>query len=134
MQVTFCRTDGNGLFLFVISDFYACQTDDAFVSQLCFLEQQVFYRRFVFELALEEGFGQKSFKQFEQLVFLPGGRPIVNRFTVLSEIPASSPESDALSKDMKKRGFKFFGSTICYAFLQATGFVDDHLEGCFCKK
>lgn len=61
---------------------------------------------------------QKEFGSFYQYVvsFLPGGRPIVNRFTVLSEIPASSPESDALSKDMKKRGFKFFGSTICYAF------------------
>lgn len=79
---------------------------------------------------------QKEFGSFYQYVvsFLPGGRPIVNRFTCLSEIPASSPESDALSKDMKKRGFKFFGSTICYAFLQATGFVDDHLEDCFCKK
>lgn len=61
---------------------------------------------------------QKEFGSFYQYVvsFLPGGRPIVNRFASLSEIPASSPESDALSKDMKKRGFKFFGSTICYAF------------------
>ena len=79
---------------------------------------------------------QKEFGSFYQYVisFLPGGRPIVNRFTVLSEIPASSPESDALSKDMKKRGFKFFGSTICYAHLQASGFINDHLTDCICRK
>lgn len=67
------------------------------------------------------------------LSFFPEQQPIVNNFKTLSQIPASSPESDAMSKDMKKRGFKFFGSTICYAFLQATGFVNDHLEGCLCK-
>lgn len=59
--------------------------------------------------------------------------PIVNNFEHLNQIPATSPESDVISNDMKKRGFKFFGSTICYAFLQATGFVDDHLTGCLCK-
>lgn len=47
------------------------------------------------------------------------------------EIPATSPESDAMSKDLRKRGFKFVGSTICYAHMQATGMVDDHVEGCF---
>ena len=52
----------------------------------------------------------------------------------LSEIPVSSPESDAMSKDMKKRGFKFFGSTICYAHLQASGFINDHLTDCICRK
>ena len=67
------------------------------------------------------------------LSFFPGRQPIVNDFKSLSQIPATSPESDAMSRDMKKRGFKFFGSTICYAFLQATGFVNDHLTGCCCK-
>ncbi|KXT40027.1 hypothetical protein HMPREF2534_01637 [Bacteroides thetaiotaomicron] len=52
----------------------------------------------------------------------------------MSEIPASSPESDAMSKDMKKRGFKFFGTTICYAHLQASGFINDHLKDCICRK
>lgn len=66
--------------------------------------------------------------------FFPGKKPIVNSPKSLSEIPASSPESDAISRDMKKRGFKFFGSTICYAYLQATGFVNDHLVGCRCRK
>ena len=59
---------------------------------------------------------------------------IINTFRSLSEIPVSSPESDAMSKDMKKRGFKFFGTTICYAHLQASGFINDHLADCFCRK
>ena len=62
--------------------------------------------------------------------FLPEGRPVVNRWKTLAEVPASTPLSDAISKDMKKRGFKFFGTTICYAYLQAVGFVNDHLAGC----
>ena len=66
--------------------------------------------------------------------FFPDEVPVVHHFKHLSDIPATSPESDAISKDMKRRGFKFFGSTICYAFLQATGFVDDHLEDCLCRR
>lgn len=64
----------------------------------------------------------------------PDGKPITNSFRSLSEIPASSPQSDAMSRDMKKRGFKFFGTTICYAHLQAAGFIDDHLADCICRK
>ena len=81
-------------------------------------------------MAIQEEFG--SFYKYT-LSFFPDGKPIVNDFKTLSQIPATSPESDAMSKDMKKRGFKFFGSTICYAHLQAAGFINDHLEGCFCK-
>ena len=81
-------------------------------------------------MAIQKEFG--SFYKYT-LSFFPNQQPIVNNFKTLSQIPGTSPESDAMSKDMKKRGFKFFGSTICYAFLQATGFVNDHLEGCFCK-
>lgn len=81
-------------------------------------------------MAIQKEFG--SFGKYT-LSFFPGQQPIVNNFKTLSQIPASSSESDAMSKDMKKRGFKFFGSTICYAFLQSTGFVNDHLEGCLCK-
>ncbi|MDR2944525.1 MAG: DNA-3-methyladenine glycosylase I [Methanosarcinales archaeon] len=66
--------------------------------------------------------------------FLPDGKPVMNHWETLSEIPASTPLSDAISKDMKKRGFKFFGTTICYAHLQATGLVNDHLTSCFCRK
>lgn len=81
-------------------------------------------------LAVQKEFG--SFYDYT-LSFFPERKPIVHRYTSLAQISATSPESDAMSRDMKKRGFKFFGSTICYAFLQAAGFVDDHLEGCICK-
>jgi len=66
--------------------------------------------------------------------FLPDGKPIVNHWKTLQELPATSPISDAISKDLKKRGFKFFGSVICYAHLQAVGYVNDHLISCFCRK
>lgn len=65
--------------------------------------------------------------------FFKGDFPVVNHPATMADIPVTSPESDAIAKDMKKHGFKFFGSTICYAHLQATGFVDDHLDGCHCK-
>jgi DNA-3-methyladenine glycosylase I len=60
-----------------------------------------------------------------------GGRPIVNRRRVSGEVPAKTVESDLMSKTLKKRGFRFVGSTICYAFMQATGMVNDHLVSCF---
>ena len=82
-------------------------------------------------IALQKEFG--SFYNYT-LSFFPDKQPIVNNFKSLNEIPVSSPESDAMSKDMKKRGFKFFGTTICYAHLQAAGFVNDHLTDCFCRK
>jgi DNA-3-methyladenine glycosylase I len=63
-----------------------------------------------------------------------GGKPKNNSIRKLSDYPATSKESDALSKDMKKRGFKFFGSTICYAHMQATGIVNDHSSDCFRKR
>jgi DNA-3-methyladenine glycosylase I len=65
--------------------------------------------------------------------FLPDGKPIMNQWKHLNEIPASTPLSDMISKDMKKRGFKFFGTTICYAHLQAVGYVNDHLTDCHFK-
>jgi DNA-3-methyladenine glycosylase I len=60
-----------------------------------------------------------------------GGKPIQNKFGEHKQVPAVSPESDAISKDLKKRGFRFVGSTIIYAHMQATGMVNDHLTGCF---
>jgi len=60
-----------------------------------------------------------------------GGAPKVNRWRALKEIPAETPESKALSKELKRRGFGFVGSTICYAFMQAVGMVDDHVLSCF---
>lgn len=82
-------------------------------------------------LAIREEFG--SFYDYT-LSFFPDRKSIVHTFRSLGELPATSPESDAMSRDMKRRGFKFFGSTICYAHLQATGFIDDHLADCICRK
>ena len=78
---------------------------------------------------------QKEFGSFGNYIlsFFPNNKPINNSVKSLAQLPVSSPQSDAISKDMKKRGFTFFGTTICYAFLQATGFVNDHLDNCLCK-
>ena len=78
-------------------------------------------------LALQKEFG--SFCAYLR-TFLPHGRPVVNRWKALSEIPPRTDLSDAIAKDMKRRGFKFFGTTVCYAHLQATGLVNDHLLSC----
>ena len=59
-----------------------------------------------------------------------GGKPIQNRWRTMAEVPARTPESDAMSRDLLRRGFKFVGSTICYALMQATGMVNDHLVTC----
>ncbi len=74
---------------------------------------------------------QSEFGSFDRYVWsFVGGRPIVHRLRSSKEIPTRSTESDALSKDLLARGFKFVGTTICYAFLQATGMVNDHLVSC----
>jgi DNA-3-methyladenine glycosylase I len=78
---------------------------------------------------------QKEFGSFDRYVWqFVGGKPRVNWPRELRELPSKTAESDAMSKDLRKRGFKFVGSTICYAFMQATGLVDDHLVTCFRKK
>lgn len=59
------------------------------------------------------------------------GRPVINRWKTLKQVPVTTPQSDAMSKDLKKRGFKFVGSTICYAYMQAIGMVNDHTIDCF---
>jgi DNA-3-methyladenine glycosylase I len=75
---------------------------------------------------------QREFGSFDAYIWsFVGGRPIVNRPKPGAPPVATTPESDAMSKALKKRGFRFVGSTICYAFMQATGMVDDHVEGCF---
>ncbi|MCL4403564.1 MAG: DNA-3-methyladenine glycosylase I [Candidatus Marsarchaeota archaeon] len=78
-------------------------------------------------LAVQEEFG--SFNRYVWKFI--GGKPVRNRWARISQIPATSSESDTMSADMKKRGFKFVGSTICYAHMQATGMVNDHLVSCF---
>ena len=75
---------------------------------------------------------QKEFGSFDAYIWqFVGGKPIVNHWKTMGQVPAKTPESDVMSKDLKKRGFKFIGSTICYAFMQATGMVDDHLASCW---
>jgi DNA-3-methyladenine glycosylase I len=75
---------------------------------------------------------QSEFGSFDRYIWgFVGGSPIQNSRKSIKEVPARSSESDAMSKDLKRRGFKFVGTTICYAFMQAVGMVNDHLVGCF---
>ncbi|UOA10872.1 DNA-3-methyladenine glycosylase I [Methylobacter sp. S3L5C] len=75
---------------------------------------------------------QESFGSFDEYIWLfVDGRPLCNRFKSAADLPVSTCLSDLMSKDLKKRGFKFVGSTICYAFMQATGMVNDHTVDCF---
>jgi len=75
---------------------------------------------------------QKEFGSFDRYIWqFVGGKPIVNKRKTLKEVPATTPESDALSKDLIKRGFKFVGSTVIYAHMQACGLVSDHVVDCF---
>jgi DNA-3-methyladenine glycosylase I len=75
---------------------------------------------------------QKEFGSFDGYIWqFVGGQPLVNRWRRTDQLPSRTEHSDAMSKDLAKRGFKFVGSTICYAFMQATGMVNDHLVSCY---
>ncbi|MGQ0658689.1 MAG: DNA-3-methyladenine glycosylase I [Chromatiales bacterium] len=75
---------------------------------------------------------QHEFGSFDAYIWrFVDGRPIVHRYRTLRQIPATSPEAERMSKDLRRRGFRFVGPTICYAFMQAVGMVNDHLVGCF---
>jgi len=75
---------------------------------------------------------QKEFGSFDKYIWhFIHGKPIVNQWRTLKDLPASTPVSDAISKDLKIRGFRFIGTTICYAFMQAVGMVNDHQADCF---
>ncbi len=76
---------------------------------------------------------QKELGSFDQYIWqFVDGKPIVNKWNTIKDVPATTEISDEMSKTLKKRGFKFIGSTICYAFMQATGMVNDHVTDCFC--
>ncbi|UFU00801.1 DNA-3-methyladenine glycosylase I [Radiobacillus kanasensis] len=78
---------------------------------------------------------QKEFGSFKDYIWqFVGGEPIINHRKNLSEVPVTTKESDRMSKDLKKRGFKFVGSTICYSYMQAVGMIDDHLVDCDIRK
>lgn len=75
---------------------------------------------------------QREFGSFDKYIWkFVGGKPIQNKWKKMEEIPSSTLESENMSSDLKKRGFKFVGPTICYAFMQAVGMVNDHLVDCF---
>ena len=75
---------------------------------------------------------QKEFGSFDRYIWqFVNGKPIRNSWRKMTDIPSSTPESDAMSRDLQKRGFKFIGPTICYAFMQAVGMVNDHVVDCF---
>lgn len=75
---------------------------------------------------------QNEFGSFDEYIWqFVGGKPVQNRRRTMKDLPAMTSESDAMSKDLKKRGFTFVGSTICYAFMQAVGMVNDHVVGCY---
>jgi DNA-3-methyladenine glycosylase I len=78
---------------------------------------------------------QEEFGTFDRYIWrFVDGKPIINHRRSMKEVPARTKESDAMSKDLKERGFRFVGSTICYAHMQATGMVNDHLAHCFRHK
>jgi DNA-3-methyladenine glycosylase I len=100
-------------------------TNPAIVRNRLKIESSVDNARAFLEVQREHG-------SFDRYVWaFVGGRPIRNRWRTLREVPARTDESDALSRDLKRRGFRFVGSTIMYAFMQGTGLVNDHLVGCF---
>ena len=75
---------------------------------------------------------QREFGSFDEYIWsFVGGKPLLNRWRTRGQVPARTEISDKMSKDLRKRGFRFVGSTICYAFMQATGMVNDHAAGCF---
>jgi DNA-3-methyladenine glycosylase I len=75
---------------------------------------------------------QKEYGSFSDFVWqFVGNTPVLNHWKMMKEVPAETPESNAMSRDLQKRGFKFVGPTICYAFMQAVGMVNDHLVDCF---
>jgi len=106
-------------------DFARLMNDEGIVRNR--LKIQAAKKNAIAFLAVQEAFGS-----FDAYVWrFVDGVPIRNGWSAMKQVPATTARSDAMSKDLKKRGFTFVGSTICYAFMQAVGMVDDHLTGCF---
>jgi DNA-3-methyladenine glycosylase I len=109
---------------FDTKDIARLMKDEGIVRNRLKVESTIENARHVLEVA-------KEFGSFDAYVWrFVGGRPIVKRRGSMKDVPATTPESDALSKDLKKRGFRFVGSTIVYAFMQAVGMVGDHVASC----
>jgi DNA-3-methyladenine glycosylase I len=120
----FARFDAKKVARFGAADVRRLMGDAGIVRNRLKIESTIENARHVLEVAAALG----SFDAY--LWLFVGGKPIRRARKSMKDVPATSPESDALSKDLKKRGFRFVGSTIMYAFMQASGMVDDHLVGC----
>ena len=120
----FARFDASKVARFGAADVRRLMADAGIVRNRMKIEAAIVNARLVLEVAKERG-------SFDAYVWsFVGGEPLRKRRRSLSDIPATTAESDALSKDLKRRGFKFVGSTIVYAFMQAVGMVTDHVDGC----
>jgi DNA-3-methyladenine glycosylase I len=120
----FCEFDPARIVQFTPEDVARCLADPGIVRNRLKVESTILNARGT--LAVVEEFGSLDAYLWQFV----NGTPIRNERRALSEVPARTPESDAMSKDLKRRGFKFIGSTICYAFMQAVGMVNDHLITC----
>ena len=121
----FARFDPAKVARFTASEVQKLMKDEGIVRNRLKIESAVTNARAFLEV-------QKEFGSFDRYLWpFVGGKPIRNRRNGTKDIPARSAESDVLSKDLQRRGFRFVGSTICYAFMQATGMVNDHLVSCF---
>ena len=124
----FLDFDFNAVAKMTSEDEHRLKSFDGIVKNRLKIHAAIINARLFIDIVREYG----SFHEYI-IGFFPDRQRIINDISDGRSIPVTSPISDAISKDMKRRGFKFFGSTICYAFLQATGFIDDHINGCHCK-
>ena len=123
-RAAFADFDPEKIARFGKRDLTRLMNDAGIVRNRLKIESAIGNARCFIELQAQGGFAK-------HLWSFVGGKPIQHRIKRHGEVPATSPESDVLSKDLKKRGFRFVGSTIMYAHMQATGMVNDHLVGCF---
>jgi DNA-3-methyladenine glycosylase I len=121
----FANFDFNNVAKFTKKDFNRLMNDKGIIRNRMKVEASIVNARKFLEI-------RKEFGTFDKYIWsFVGGKPIKNAHKKNSDIGATSKESDAMSKDLKKRGFKFVGSTICYAYMQGVGMVNDHLTSCF---
>ncbi|MDR1459992.1 MAG: DNA-3-methyladenine glycosylase I [Bacteroidales bacterium] len=121
----FANFDAKTVSLFNATDIDRLMQDEGIIRNRKKIESAISNARHFIEIQQEFG----SFCNYLKS-FLPDGKPLINYWEKLSDLPASTELSDLISKDMKRRGFRFFGTTICYAHLQAVGYVNDHLINC----
>ena len=124
-RAAFDEFDVNKIAAYDDADVARLMSDTRIVRNQAKIRSTICNARAFLELAAAEGSFDRWLWRFVD------GAPMVNRWQTLADVPASTPLSDALSRELKRRGFKFVGTTICYAYLQAVGVVNDHLHSCF---